>query len=73
MKGFYHCYGVRGKKLGTVTNSNCLDDQRFPQGLNKPLQLLQTLSQFVEITTYWSSFVKPCKLQGSGHSDSLHC
>ena len=23
MKGFYHFYGVRGKKLGTVTNSNC--------------------------------------------------
>ena len=51
---------VKGQKLGAVTSFKYLgavvsDDgsnQRFSQGLHKPLQLLQSLSPFEEITTY---------------------
>ena len=52
---------VKGQKLGTVTSaSSTLEqlfqmiarNQKFSQGLHKPLQLLQSWSLFREITTY---------------------
>ena len=48
---------VKGQKLGTVTSFKeqlVALNQRFSQGLHKPLQLLQSSSQFGEITTYLS-------------------
>ena len=48
---------VTGQKLSIVTTSEQLflmmaSNQRFSQGLHKPLQLLQSCSPFGEITTY---------------------
>ena len=51
---------VKGQKLGTVTSFKYLGavvqmmapNQRFSQGLHKPLQLLQCWSPFGEITTH---------------------
>ena len=55
--GFQREIKVKGQRLDQVSNTleqlfHMAQNQKFSQGLNKPLQLLKSGSQFVEIATY---------------------